>query len=69
MSWKQHSSKAICKANSMLGLLKRSSGENFSAPAQWLLYLALVRSHLDYGSEAWSGQSIEVIRPVEAVQR
>ena len=53
----------------MLGLFKRCSGKHFSAPAKRLLYLALVRSHLDYASEAWSGQSIEVIRSVEGVQR
>ena len=54
----------------MLGLLKRNcSNEYFSVRARRLLYLALVRSHVDYASEAWSGQSITVTTAVERVQR
>ena len=68
--WSKHSSKAINKAYSMLGLLKRNcSNEYFSVRARRLLYLALVRSHVDYASEAWSGQSITITTAVERVQR
>ena len=45
------------------------TGKFFSTSAKRLLYLSLVRSHLYYASEAWSGQSIQITRCVEAVQR
>ena len=64
------SSKVINKANSMLGLLKRNcSSKHFSVRARRLFYLALVRTHLDYASEAWSGQSLNITSAIERVQR
>ena len=54
----------------MLGLLKRNcSSKHFSVRARRLLYLALVRTHLDYASEAWSGQSLNITSAIERVQR
>ena len=37
--------------------------------ARRLLYLALVKTHLDYASEAWSGQSLNITSAIERVQR
>ena len=66
----KHGSKVINKANSMLGLLKRNcSSKHFSVRARRLLYLALVRTHLDYASEAWSGQSLNITSAIERGQR
>ena len=66
----KHGSKVINKANSMLGLLKRNcSSKHFSVRARRLLYLALVKTHLDYASEAWSGQSLNITSAIERVQR
>ena len=54
----------------MLGLLKRNcSSKHFSVRARRLLYLALARTHLDYASEAWSGQSLNITSAIERVQR
>ena len=54
----------------MLGLLKQNcSNEYFSVRARRLVYLALVRFHIDYASEAWSGQSITITTAVERVKR
>ena len=54
----------------MLGLLKRNcSSKHLSVRARRLLYLALVRTHLDYASEAWSGQSLNITSAIERVQR
>ena len=65
----KHGNKVINKANSMLGLLKRNcSSKHFSVRARRLLYLALVRTHLDYASEAWSGQSLNITSAIERVQ-
>ena len=66
----KHGSKVINKANSMLGLLKRNcSSKHFSVRTRRLLYLALVKTHLDYASEAWSGQSLNITSAIERVQR
>ena len=59
------------KANKMLGFIRRSlsSRSDQFLPTFRSLYVALVRSHLEYASEIWSPKSVTLIKLIEGVQR
>jgi len=67
----EHIYAQVSKANKMLGFIRRSlssRGDQF-LPTFRSLYVALVRSHLEYASEIWSPKSVTLIKLIEGVQR
>ena len=67
----EHIYAQVNKANRMLGFIRRtlSSRCDQFLPTFRSLYLALVRSHLEYASEIWSPKSVTLIKLIEGVQR
>ena len=67
MSFREHISKQINKANSITGLIRRSftflDCESFTK-----LYCALVRPHLEYGQAIWSPHLMKDLDAIENVQ-
>ena len=70
LKWSTHISNIVSKANQMLGFLRRNCTHLTDTKCRRLLYLALVRAHLCYGSELWAPQSTskDLLR-IEGVQR
>ena len=54
LSWNNHIDKITSKANRILGLIKRTCGRFKDVPTLRTLYLALVRSQLEFCSVVWS---------------
>ena len=52
MKWNEHISKAVKKANSTLGFIKRNLYPCAEA-TKHKAYIALVRPHLEYASSVW----------------
>ena len=67
----EHIYAQVNKANKMLGFIRRSlsSRSDQFLPTFRSLYVALVRSHLEYASEIWSPKSVTLIKLIEGVQR
>ena len=67
----EHIYAQVNKANKMLGFIRRSlsSRSDQFLPTFRSLYVALVRSHLEYASEIWSPKSVTLIKFIEGVQR
>ena len=57
------------KYNRKLGLIKRTVGFNAPVNVTKALYLALIRSDLEFGSCLWSGTSRHNVECLEGVQR
>ena len=68
LSWDNHISITVNKANNLLGLIKRSVGTTnvniFST-----LYLSLVRPILEYAVPVWCPYLVKDIRALESIQR
>ena len=54
LSWNTHVEKISCKANRILGLIKRTCEGRKDATTLTTLHCALVRSQLEYGTVVWS---------------
>lgn len=66
----EHIHAVVSKANKMLGLIRRTlTRDERLLPTLKTLYVALVRSHLEYASEVWSPTSVTLIKLIEGVQR
>ena len=67
----EHIYAQVNKANKMLGFIRGSlsSRSDQFLPTFRSLYVALVRSHLEYASEIWSPKSGTLIKLIEGVQR
>ena len=67
----EHTYAQVNKANTILGFNRRTlSSRSFQfLPTFRSLYVALVRSHLEYASEIWSPKSVSLIKLIEGVQR
>ena len=64
LTWNKQVDVQCAKASRLLGyVLVKSITVRRSA------YLTLVRSHLDYATQVWTPQSIDLIRKLERVQR
>ena len=59
----------LSKAHSMVGMIKRSVGFNSPIDVKRQLYLAHVRSILEYCSPMWSPNHVKAIIKLERVQR
>ena len=68
LKFHKHTAATIKKANSILGLIKKSfvSLDKYSLP---LLYKSLIRPHLEYGNVIWGPHYKEDQKAVEKVQR
>ena len=64
----KHINLSIRKANKMLGIVYRSF-QNLTPTIFRMLYVSLVRPHLDYASVVWNPHLLKDIRALEAVQR
>ena len=68
LNFRQHIQNQVQKANSIMGLIRRSytylDEESFC-----LLFKALVRPHLEYAGAVWSPHCIKDIEDIENVQR
>ena len=58
----------IGKANKMLGIIYRSF-QHLSPTVYRMLYVSLVRPHLNYASVIWNLHFLKDIRALETVQR
>ena len=67
----EHIYAQVNKANKMLGFIRRSLGSRSDQflPTFRSLYVAIVRSHLEYASETWSPKFVTLIKLIEGVQR
>ncbi len=69
LSYHKHVKTKVNKANSIVGLIKRTTS-NLAAPEVMVkLFETLVRSHLEYCSQAWSPHNKRDIVLIERVQR
>lgn len=64
-----HIAKISSRANSVLGLIARTSRNTFSPDALKTLYVALVRPILEYGSVVWSPHQIGHSNSLDLVQK
>ena len=69
LSWNNHIDKIASKANRILGLIKRTCRGLKDVPTQRTLYLALVRSQLEFCSVVWSPYQACNIMKLERIQR
>ena len=69
LAWDDHINTITCKANKMLGLLKRTCPRLRNTTVRRTLYLSLVRSQLSYATEIWSPITVKLRSRVESVQR
>ena len=68
LSFKAHIRDKINKAYMMLGIIKR----NFKSVDKCsfkLLYISLVRSHLEYAHSVWNPHAVSLIKDIEKVQK
>ena len=56
------------KSNRLLGFVRCNTRSIKSASVRRVIYLTLVRSHLDYATQVWAPQSKELIRKTEWIQ-
>ena len=68
LSFENHISTCIKKASQMMGLIRRSF-TSLNAEVFKPIYMALVRSRLEYGQAVWSPYKKGDIKRIEAVQR
>ena len=69
MHWDSHIRGQIKKANRMLYCIKRTIGYRAPMEAKRLLYLSLVRLHLEYSSPAWAPITKINLELIESIQR
>mgnify|MGYP006336457883 CR=1 FL=1 len=67
LRFSQHIETQVNKANRLLGLIR--SYEYFHAESMQLLFVALVRPHLEFGNVVWSPRLEKDKKLVEGVQR
>jgi hypothetical protein len=69
LMWDQHIRSMVSKANQVLYFIKRAIGYHAPIKARTILYMSLVRSHLEYGSIIWAPTTRKNIELIERVQR
>ena len=69
LSWNQHITQIVSKANKMLGLLRRTCPLLTDRVARRTLYLSLVKSQLGYATEVWSPSQFTNKTYLERIQR
>jgi len=69
LPWNKQVNVQCAKASRLLGYVRRNTRLVKSITVRRSAYLTLVRSHLDYATQVWTPQSIDLIRKLERVQR
>ena len=69
LSWNQHVDKITAKANTVLGLVKRTCRDLKDIDTMNTLYCSLVRPLLEYSCETWNPHTKRNIDKLEAVQQ
>ena len=69
LNFQEHISKKINDANKILSLLIRTSHEFTNLETLKILYVSLVRSHLEYASTVWNTEKKNLILKIERVQK
>ena len=69
LTWNKQVDVQCAKASGLLGYVRRNTRLVKSITVRRSAYLTLVRSHLDYATQVWTPQSIDLIRKLERVQR
>ncbi|CAB4017575.1 Hypothetical predicted protein, partial [Paramuricea clavata] len=69
LTWDQQVLVVVCKANKMLGLLRRTCPLLTNTKVRRSLYLSLVKCHLDYATQVWSPALTSLKIKIENVQR
>ncbi len=69
LSWADHIEKIVVKANRTLGLMKRIFRDLQDIQTRKIIYCALVRPKLEYGSSLWSPYTKKYVKLIENVQR
>ena len=68
LSWNQHEDKITAKANSVLGLVKRTGRDLKDIDTTNTLYCSLVRPLLEYSCETWNPHTKRNIDKLEATR-
>jgi hypothetical protein len=68
LNFSNHIYEKINKCNQMLGIIKRNF-RNIDKRTFFLLYVALVRSHIDYANSVWAPFKVCLITALEKVQK
>ena len=68
LRFSKHIETQVKKANKLLGLIRRSYG-HLDAESMQLLFVALVRPHLEFGNVVWSARLDKDKKLEEEVQR
>ena len=68
LTWNSHIDRAVCKANKLLGLIKRAF-KGLCDVTLKTLYCSLVRSQLEYCSVVWFPNTKKNIDKIELVQK
>ena len=69
LTWRKQVTEQAAKANCMLGYIERSTRTIKNSSVRQTLYLAFVRSKIEYATQVWSPQTVELIARLERVQR
>ena len=69
LTWYKQVNEQSSRANKLLWYLKRNTRFILRTQVRRTPYLALVRPHLEYASQIWAPQSIELIVKLESIQR
>ena len=69
LTWKKQTLDQCAQANKLLGYLNRSATDVKNVSTRRTLYLAVVRPTLEYATQVWSPQSIDLIKRAERIQR
>ena len=69
LDWNTDMNNVVKKCNRKLGLIKRTVGFNAPVNVTKALYLALIRSDLEFGNCLWSGTSRHNVECLGGVQR
>ena len=69
LTWNKQVNVQCAKASRLLGYVRRNTRLVKRITVRRSAYLTLVRSHLDYATQVWTPQTIDLIRKLEGVQR
>ena len=69
LSWNSHIANITAKANSILGLIKRTCRDVNDVTTLKALYCSLVRPRVEYASQVWNPYTKGNISLIESIQR
>ena len=69
LSWSAHIDRICSRAYRMLHVIRRNVPLTSSMSLKKRMYMALVRSHLCYGSQLWRPHLLKDVKNLERVQR